>query len=260
MASHQRHGKEKEIDRSSPWSEYEWDARGFWVSSRSDHNGAVEYHYRYPEQNPKPPTSTFIQSPADPRTPGNTSGSLISSSFNQENTGSVGTTATWAAPARGNSGYDRGSSQGSASPDYTTQAAYATNIGSSEIINPSAAQSFDSSEPDSSVGFNSGTTSTTPYNSYGAAAPPPGSSYTVPLAGLLYQQSASTPYAAYGAGGMSPGGTYNSFGTDIIQDFSGLSISNTLPKIDEHLPQGNSANFISYQISTLIQSKETFKR
>ena len=41
--------KGKAIDRSSPWSEYDWDDRGFWFCSRYNENGDIEYKYQYAE-------------------------------------------------------------------------------------------------------------------------------------------------------------------------------------------------------------------
>jgi hypothetical protein len=58
--------KGKAIDKSSPWSEYAWDDRGYWYSSRYGPTGEVEYDYRYPETT----TQTAEQEQATPRTPG----------------------------------------------------------------------------------------------------------------------------------------------------------------------------------------------
>jgi hypothetical protein len=58
--------KGKAIDRSSPWSEYVWDDRGYWYASRYGPTGDVEYDYRSPETT----TQTAEQEQATPRTPG----------------------------------------------------------------------------------------------------------------------------------------------------------------------------------------------
>lgn len=44
-----RGSKGKTPDRSTAWSTFDWDPRGFWVATRLDANGRVQYDYRYPE-------------------------------------------------------------------------------------------------------------------------------------------------------------------------------------------------------------------
>jgi hypothetical protein len=236
MASHRRHGKEREIDRSSPWSEQVWDTRGFWVSSRYGPDGAIEYDYQYPDNNQEPQTGTVVQSFGDPRTPRNASGSVAYSSFNSEATASIDSSSTWGAAPGGNAGYDRGSSQRSVSPNYTTQAAYAANTETPQAGDSYPAQSVDSSNPNSVVGSSSGPGGFTSYSSYGD--PSPGPSYTAPLVGGMSSQAASSSYSApYVASDMSSSGSYNPHSTDLAQSFGGLSLA-PLPKIDEHNVQG----------------------
>jgi hypothetical protein len=62
MASHRGRGKGKALDRSGPWSEYNWDARGFYISSRYGPTGKIEYNYRYPD------SSTPISGESIPQT------------------------------------------------------------------------------------------------------------------------------------------------------------------------------------------------
>lgn len=52
-------------DNSSPWSDWSWDSRGFWVSSRYGPSGSLEYSYKYSET----PAQTSKQDQATPRTP-----------------------------------------------------------------------------------------------------------------------------------------------------------------------------------------------
>ncbi|KAG4435148.1 hypothetical protein IFR05_009380 [Cadophora sp. M221] len=52
-------------DNSSPWSDYTWDSRGFWVSSRRGPSGNLEYDYKYSETTAQTPR----QEQATPRTP-----------------------------------------------------------------------------------------------------------------------------------------------------------------------------------------------
>lgn len=52
-------------DNSSPWSNWSWDSRGFWVSSRYGPSGSLEYSYDYSET----PAQTSKQDQATPRTP-----------------------------------------------------------------------------------------------------------------------------------------------------------------------------------------------
>ncbi|KAL5322342.1 hypothetical protein ACEPPN_010315 [Leptodophora sp. 'Broadleaf-Isolate-01'] len=63
MASY--NASSKSTDNSSPWSDWSWDARGFWVSSRRDPSGALEYDYKYSETTAQTPR----QEQATPRTP-----------------------------------------------------------------------------------------------------------------------------------------------------------------------------------------------
>jgi len=56
----------KSIDRSTAWSEFEWDQSGqFWWASRLGPSGATEYDYRYPETE-----QTHQQRQETPRFPG----------------------------------------------------------------------------------------------------------------------------------------------------------------------------------------------
>jgi hypothetical protein len=60
-----RGSKGKATDRSTAWSDFEWDERGYWIASRLDASGKTEYDYRYPEgaQTPENRQNT-------PRSPG----------------------------------------------------------------------------------------------------------------------------------------------------------------------------------------------
>ncbi|KAH7348831.1 hypothetical protein BKA65DRAFT_268549 [Rhexocercosporidium sp. MPI-PUGE-AT-0058] len=49
MAFYSSNDRGKTTDRSTSWSEWSWDGRGFWISSRSNEFGVQEYEYRYPE-------------------------------------------------------------------------------------------------------------------------------------------------------------------------------------------------------------------
>jgi hypothetical protein len=56
----------KSIDRSTAWSEFEWDeSRQFWWSSRLGPSGQAEYDYRYPET-----PQTHQERQETPRSPG----------------------------------------------------------------------------------------------------------------------------------------------------------------------------------------------
>jgi hypothetical protein len=57
--------KGKATDRSTDWSEYEWDQRGYWISTRLDKYGEKEYDYRYPEV-----AQTSQEQQNTPRSPG----------------------------------------------------------------------------------------------------------------------------------------------------------------------------------------------
>ncbi|TVY30732.1 hypothetical protein LHYA1_G000398 [Lachnellula hyalina] len=57
--------KGKAVDKSTPWSEWCWDTRGYYYSSRHGPTGVREYSYRYPEL-----TTTQQQQQQTPRTPG----------------------------------------------------------------------------------------------------------------------------------------------------------------------------------------------
>lgn len=46
--------KGKGQDRSTQWSGWDWDIRGFWVSSRFNSHGEVEYKYEYPQSQQQP--------------------------------------------------------------------------------------------------------------------------------------------------------------------------------------------------------------
>ena len=54
MAPPNKGSKGKAIDMLTPWSEFFWDERGYWVSSRRGPSGELEYDYRYskPAQTP----------------------------------------------------------------------------------------------------------------------------------------------------------------------------------------------------------------
>ncbi|TVY13980.1 hypothetical protein LARI1_G008742 [Lachnellula arida] len=56
--------KGKAVDKSTPWSEWCWDARGYYYSSRSGPTGVLEYSYKYPD------STTPQQQQQTPRTPG----------------------------------------------------------------------------------------------------------------------------------------------------------------------------------------------
>lgn len=60
----------KGVDRSTSWSEWEWDARGFWFSSRTGPTGVPEYEYNYPQPDNTNPYQT--PQPQLPSTPRNT--------------------------------------------------------------------------------------------------------------------------------------------------------------------------------------------
>jgi hypothetical protein len=47
MSSHRRGN---DVDRSSKWSEWTWDARGYWYCSRLGRSGEYEYEYKYENQ------------------------------------------------------------------------------------------------------------------------------------------------------------------------------------------------------------------
>ena len=57
-----KHGKS--IDRSSPWSEYIWDQRGFYYSCRYGPDGQVEYKYPPEVEKSSPPLVSRAQSGA----------------------------------------------------------------------------------------------------------------------------------------------------------------------------------------------------
>jgi len=57
-------GKGKGVDKSGPWSQWVWDDRGYYYSSRYGPGGELEYDYRYPE------AKTPQQEQQTPRTPG----------------------------------------------------------------------------------------------------------------------------------------------------------------------------------------------
>jgi hypothetical protein len=46
MAPPNKGSKGKAIDMSTPWSEFFWDDRGYWISSRHGPSGGLEYDYR----------------------------------------------------------------------------------------------------------------------------------------------------------------------------------------------------------------------
>jgi hypothetical protein len=58
--------KGKAVDKSSAWSEFSWDDRGYWYAHRYGPTGEVEYDYRYIETT----TQTEEQEQATSRTPG----------------------------------------------------------------------------------------------------------------------------------------------------------------------------------------------
>ena len=82
MASRSK-GKGKSQDRSTQWSDYQWDNRGFWFSSRLNASGEEEYEYRYPE-----PPKTTEQQQATPRYTG--PDIISSNSERQRNSSSSG--------------------------------------------------------------------------------------------------------------------------------------------------------------------------
>jgi len=49
MTSRSKSSKGKGVDQSTPWSEYVWDDRGYWISTRTGPTGEQEYTYRDPE-------------------------------------------------------------------------------------------------------------------------------------------------------------------------------------------------------------------
>ncbi|TVY85290.1 hypothetical protein LSUE1_G001296 [Lachnellula suecica] len=57
--------KGKGVDKSTSWSEWTWDSRGYYYSSRYGSEGQLQYDYRYPES-----TQTSQQQQQTPRTPG----------------------------------------------------------------------------------------------------------------------------------------------------------------------------------------------
>jgi hypothetical protein len=63
IASHKsgsKSSKGKDIDRSTPWSEYVWDAQGYWISTRKNPEGEWEYEYSYPETPETPETPRTV--------------------------------------------------------------------------------------------------------------------------------------------------------------------------------------------------------
>jgi hypothetical protein len=53
--AHQRgNGKGKGIDRSTLWSEFAWDERGYWFSTRYNSSGELEYERAYPKNTSEP--------------------------------------------------------------------------------------------------------------------------------------------------------------------------------------------------------------
>jgi hypothetical protein len=77
----------KSIDRSTAWSEFEWNESGrFWWASRLGPSGESEYDYRYPETE-----QTHQQKQETPRSPGP---NLITSDVQQYSTASETTEET----------------------------------------------------------------------------------------------------------------------------------------------------------------------
>jgi hypothetical protein len=67
MASRSKSSKGKDVDQSTPWSEYVWDDRGYWISTRIGPTGEREYTYRDPEpQNTEATPRSFTSSNEGP--------------------------------------------------------------------------------------------------------------------------------------------------------------------------------------------------
>lgn len=77
MASRSKSSKGKDVDQSTPWSEYVWDDHGYWMSTRIGPTGEREYTYRDAEpQNTEATPRSFTSgnegsysSPSETETP-----------------------------------------------------------------------------------------------------------------------------------------------------------------------------------------------
>jgi hypothetical protein len=68
----------KEVDYTSEWTEWTWDNRGFWFSSRHGPNGEIEFEYNYETS---PPHASRQERESTPRFSGENNVRSVSSPF-----------------------------------------------------------------------------------------------------------------------------------------------------------------------------------
>jgi hypothetical protein len=212
MASSHRHGKER--DRSTPWSAWTWDPRGYYFASRYGPSGDIEYDYRYPDsgrdqtvprtpaQGPIAITTSSYQASSD--TPAVNSYSSDTANSYTTSTPAPADATIYSVPATGEnlvSSY-RDSSNTATVNNYPSETdnSYSTSTLASStttaplattIYNSGRASFFPASNQAAQANWSSGTSSNAVNPVYAVvsspyAAPASSGSYTIPLTGSSY--------------------------------------------------------------------------
>jgi hypothetical protein len=227
--------KGKAIDRSSSWSDFTWDERGYWYASRYGPTGEVEYDYRYPETT----TQTEEQEQATPRTPGeNILSEAASSTYTTSPEAAVGQNSptdeqnlyTTSAPAVTDAGgYDASPSwrqQSSSTGDTRYATTGATTSGQS--WNPSTPSEIRYSATLVSGRSNVVTSNTGRFDSSRSGNEAPEQTYSLSVTGSHPDEDPNAGFVSFGTG-RSSSSTTNSLPSNPLASFQSLSL-NPIPE------------------------------
>jgi len=206
--------KGKSIDKSTDWSEFIWDDRGYWFSSRLDSSGQPEYDYRYPDA-----PQTAQQQQTIPRSPGP---NVVSSGGIYDSSVVSGGDSTY--PGQGNVTYPASSISTAGSPVY----ANSNYVMVSKPAYPPSESNY---------------TTVAATNAQGTTGAIPGVSYSAQLPSFPSSGSNTSSYSSYRPITSSPETGYGSSSDDasttITQSLGAISFSRQ-PTIPEQ------RNYISF--------------
>jgi hypothetical protein len=207
--------KGKGVDKSSSWSQWQWDDRGFYVASRYGPSGSLEYDYRYPNTQQTPQ-----QEQQTPRTPGE---SVIIDSGSAVPPSSGGTGGRGYAAQEGNySGTTERASANTVTSGYNSRPATSYTSSDAYYTIAAAAGSQSSSSTAANISYSpqgtrsaSSASNTGSFNSFPSPVASPKSDYV----------SSSKSYDVP---------------SDVTASFGGMTISNVPSTIRE---QGNKSDY-----------------